>query len=228
MNSSTTSIAACVLLIAISISDWIRVCSWWLFWCFYTENISSVDLNQQLKRSTTFSEDLVTYSSNRLWRLTSEQENILKNEYRSVSQSNKTDRYLKVLLWQGKRNVYLENGDIFRFNGNNWLLGENIDAFLSSTLRNLPNCADYYQISSCYFSMIAQEYHRDFHERMKFCPSVFRCFGSIDQLKLDIIIPIHRPQHWISALISYHRKTIFIKDSLFGNHEMIATILKKW
>ena len=113
------------------------------------------------------------------------------------------------------------------FKETNWLLGENIDAFLSSTLSTLPNKADYFQVDSYYFSMISNEYHDDPKQRMKYSPS-YQYFRSIEQLKLDIIIPIHKPQHWIGAVISYKQRTIFIKDSLYGNHGKIVTVLKKW
>ena len=58
--------------------------------------------------------------------------------------------------------ISLCNGDLVRFERNNWLLGENIDAFCVSIIPTLGNERCKHQlVPSSYISMIVQEYQSD-------------------------------------------------------------------
>ncbi len=117
-----------------------------------------------------------------------------------------------------------------RFENENWLLGENIESFLASIESTLPSEQRYQYslISSSFGSLIGQEFHIDTRKQWTYKLPSNNFFKSIDQMVLDIIIPIHKPQHWIAAVISYRLGTIFVKDSLFGDQRKIGTILRKW
>ena len=164
-----------------------------------------------------------------VWRnLNDEQRNIVENQYRAASQCDSDSSYVHFRAEHLNADIPLCNSDIIRFNGKNWLLGANIDAFLYSVRPAVSNQQQYHLVSSTYFSIIAQEYQADFKKRWTYLPPTKRYFESIDQMKLDILIPVHKPQHWIPVVISFRMNTIFIKDSLFRNQSKVATVLIKW
>jgi hypothetical protein len=75
---------------------------------------------------------------------------------------------------------------------------------------------------------VSQEFHIDPIQRMKYQSPKKNHFYDIEQLKLDIVMPIHRPAHWIAAVISFSSGTIFIKDGLFNDQTKIAEIVMQW
>jgi Ulp1 family protease len=161
-----------------------------------------------------------------VWRsLNEDQWNIVENEYRSVSKCLADSTYVHFRAEHLNEDIPLCNRDIIRYHGDNWLLGENIDAFLFSVK---PSQQQYHLVSSTYFSIIAQEYQPNIKKRWTYLTPAHRYFETIDQMKLDILIPVHKPLHWIPVVISFRSNTIFIKNSLFRNQSKVATVLIKW
>ena len=119
--------------------------------------------------------------------------------------------------------IYFDE-QIFRFR----LAGDKIDAFLSVAISLLPNKAKYCQLNSTFFSLISQEYNVDPCQRMIYQAHDNSHFSSIDQLKLDIVMPIHMSAHQIAAVICFSSRTLFIKDGLFNDQKIVAGNVTQW
>jgi hypothetical protein len=133
--------------------------------------------------------------------------------------------------------------DVKSLKNRQWLTGSIISAYIYSLYRKQINQNDAALLTSVFdtnfylsvegavklYGKEKNNAETTLEEELRFEESQIFTVGKNNRYVLgDIFIPIHRPGHWICCILSPRLKTIYLIDSMRGEHLEVIEFCKEW